>query len=181
MHNLMNSTTHPKNHQNQQNHHRLDPAEIVALAALSVVGSVLRNPRLACLDIPPAMRAEVTFEGCAGSGQITGTGIFGPYDRPLEAHHAERLLDVPLPAANGAAMPVGKLLNGALLSLLEVRHPGWADEEGCEGRVEIFWVPRPDGTTETQIGGTIGYRSLVTNTYEFRSANGELTPWDCEG
>jgi hypothetical protein len=26
----------------------------------------------------------------------------------------------------------------------------------------------------------IGYRSLVTHTYEFRSANGELTPWESE-
>jgi hypothetical protein len=105
MNNLLNPTTHTKKH------HRLDPAEIIALAALSAVGAMLRNPRLANLDIPPAMRA---------------------------------------------------------------------DEEGCEGRVEIFWVPRPDGTTETQVGGTIGYRSLVTHTYEFRSANGDLTPWESE-
>jgi hypothetical protein len=174
MNNLLNPTTHAKKH------HRLDPAEIVALAALSAVGAVLRNPRLANLDLPPAMRADVTFDGCAGSGQITGTEIFGPYDRPLESHETERLLEVSLPATSGDKMPIGRLLNGALLSLLEVRHPGWADEEGCEGRVEIFWVPRPDGTTETQIGGTIGYRSLVTHTYEFRSANGELTPWECE-
>ena len=171
MNNLLTQPTRTKKH------HRLDPAEIVALAALSAVGAVLRNPRLANLDIPPAMRADVTFEGCAGSGQITGTEIFGPYDRPLEAHETECLLEVSLPAANGDKMPIGRLLNGALLSLLEVRHPGWADEEGCEGRVEIYWVPRQDGTTETQIGGTIGYRSLVTNTYEFRSATGELTPW----
>jgi len=174
MNNLLTQTTHAKKH------HRLDPVEIVALAALSAVGAVLRNPRLANLDLPPAMRADVTFEGCAGSGQITGTEIFGPYDRPLESHESERLLEVSLPAASGDKMPIGRLLNGALLSLLEVRHPGWADEEGCEGRVEIFWVPRPDGTTETQVGGTIGYRSLVTHTYEFRSANGELTPWESE-
>ena len=170
----MNSTITPKPP-------RLDPAEIVALAALSAVGTVLRNPKQARLDVPPAMRADVTFEGCAGSGQITGIEIFGPYDRPLEPHETGRLLEVSLPAANGDNMPIGKLLNGALLSLLEVRHPGWADEEGCEGRVEIFWVPRPDGTTETQVGGTIGYRSLVTQTYEFWSANGELVPWECEG
>ena len=162
-------------------HLRLDPAELVALAALSAVGAVLRNPKLARLDVPPATRADVTFEGCAGSGQITGTEIFGPYDLPLETNDAARLLEVSLPAISGDQMPIGKLLNGALLSLLEVRHPGWADDEGCEGRVEIYWLPRPDGTTETQIGGTIGYRSLVTHTYEFRSANGELTPWECEG
>ncbi|MCX6866934.1 MAG: hypothetical protein NTV46_12100 [Verrucomicrobia bacterium] len=168
------STPHKK-------HHRLDPAEIVALAALSAVGTVLRNPRLANLDVPPAMRADVTFEGCAGSGQITGTEIFGPYDKPLEDHDAACLLEVSLPAINGDKMPIGKLLNGALLSLLEFRHPGWADDEGCEGRVELYWLPRPDGTTETRIGGTIGYRSLVTHTYEFLSANGELTPWECEG
>ena len=160
---------------------RLDPAEIVALAALSAVGTVLRNPKQARLDVPPAMRADVTFEGCAGSGQITGTEIFGPYDMPLQDHDAARLLEVSLPAINGDKMPIGRLLNGALLSLLEVRHPGWADEEGCEGRVELYWLPRPDGSTETRIGGTIGYRSLVTHTYEFRSANGELTPWECEG
>ena len=160
---------------------RLDPAEIVALAALSAVGTVLRNPKQARLDVPPAMRADVTFEGCAGSGQITGTEIFGPYDMPLQDHDAARLLEVSLPAINGDKMPIGRLLNGALLSLLEVRHPGWADEEGCEGRVELYWLPRPDGSTETRIGGTIGYRSLVTRTYEFLSANGELTPWECEG
>ena len=175
MNNLMTPTAHTKKH------HRFDPAEIVALAALSAVGAVLHNPRLANLDIPPAMRADVTFDGCAGSGQITGIEIFGPYDRPLEPHETGHLLEVSLPAANGDKMPIGKLLNGALLSLLEVRHPGWADEEGCEGRAEIFWVPRPDGTTETQIGGTIGYRSLVTHSYEFWSANGELVPWDPEG
>ena len=175
MNNLLNPTTHTKKH------HPLDPAEIVALAALSAVGAVLSNPRLANLDIPPAMRAEVTFDGCAGSGQITGTEIFGPYDQPLEPHETGHLLEISLPAASGAKMPIGKLLNGALLSLLEVRHPGWADDEGSGGCVEIFWVPRPDGTTETQVGGTIGYRSLVTHTYEFRSANGELTPWDSEG
>jgi hypothetical protein len=162
-------------------HLRLHPAEIVALAALSAVGAVLRNPKLARLEVPPAMRADVTFEGCAGCGQITGTEIFGPYDQPLETHDAACLLEVSLPAINGDRMPIGKLLNGALLSLLEVRHPGWADEEGCEGRVEIYWLPRPDGTTETRIGGTIGYRSLVTHTYEFLSANGELTPWECAG
>ena len=169
---------------NATNHHKprpLDPAEIVALAALSAVGAVLRNPRLARLEVPPATRAEVTFDGCAGSGQITGTEIFGPYDKPLEFRQAERLLDVSLPAANGTPMPIGKLLNGALLSMLEVRHPGWADDEGCDGRIELFWVPLPDGSTETQVGGTIGYRSLVTHTYEFRSATGELVPWKCEG
>lgn len=175
----MNATTNHTTH--HKKHRRLDPAEIVALAALSAVGAVLRNPRLACLDIPPAMRAEVTFDGCAGSGQITGTEIFGPYDKPLEFRQAERLLDVSLPAASGTQMPIGKLLNGALLSMLEIRHPGWADDEGCDGRIEIFWVPLPDGSTETQVGGTIGYRSLVTHTYEFRSANGELVPWECEG
>ena len=175
MNNAMNTSTQ------HRKHHRLDPAEIVALAALSAVGAVMRNPRLAGLDIPPVMRADATFDGCAGSGQITGTEIFGPYDRPLEPRDAERLLEVSLPTANGMKMPVGKLLVGALLSLLEVRHPGWADDEGCDGRIEVFWVPRPDGTTETQVGGTIGYRSLVTHTYEFRSANGELVPWECEG
>jgi len=169
------TTTHHKKH------HRLDPAEIIALAALSAVGAVLRNPKLAGLDVPPAMRAEVTFDGCAGSGQITGTEMFGPYDKPLEFREAERLLDVSLPAANGTQMPIGKLLNGALLSMLEVRHPGWADDEGCDGRIEIFWVPRADGSTETQIGGNIGYRSLVTHTYELRSANGELTPCESQG
>ena len=171
----MNPSTH------HTRHHLLDPAEIIALAALSAVGAVLLNPKLAGLDIPPAMRAEVTFDGCAGSGQLTGTEIFGPYDKPLEFHQTERLLEISLPAANGTKMPIGKLLNGAILSLLEVRHPGWADEEGCGGRIEIFWVPRADGTTETQIGGTIGYRSLVTHTYEFWSANRELVPWECEG
>ena len=174
----MNATT------NRTTHHKihlLDPAEIIALAALSAVGAVLRNPKLAGLDVPPAMRAEVTFDGCAGSGQITGTEMFCPYDKPLEFHAAERLLDVSLPAANGTQMPIGKLLNGALLSMLEVRHPGWADDEGCDGRIELFWVPLPDGSTETQVGGTIGYRSLVTHTYEFRSANGELTPCESQG
>ena len=168
----MNTTTLTKKH------HRFDPAEIVALAALSAVGAVLLNPRLANLDVPPATRAEVTFDGCAGSGQITGTEMFGPYDRPLESHDAERLLEVSLPVTNGPKMPIGKLMDGALLSLLEVLHPGWADEEGCGGCIELFWLPRADGTTETQVGGTIGYRSLVTNTYEFRSANGELTRWE---
>jgi hypothetical protein len=75
-------------------------------------------------------------------------------------------------------MPIGKLLDGAILSLLEVRHPGWADDEGSVGHVELFWLPRADGTTETDVGGTIGYRSLITNTYEFRSASGELTLWE---
>ncbi len=175
MNNLLNPNTHTKKH------YPLDPAEIVALAALSAVGAALSNPRLANLDIPPAMRAEVTFDGCAGSGQITGTEIFGSDGRPFESHETGHLLEISLPAANGATMPIGKLLNGAILSLLEVRHPGWADEEGSGGRVEIFWVPLPDGTTETQVGGTIGYRSLVTHTYEFHSANGELIPWECEG
>ena len=127
MNNLMTPTAHTKKH------HRFDPAEIVALAALSAVGAVLHNPRLANLDIPPAMRADVTFDGCAGIGQITGIEIFGPYDRPLEPHETGRLLEVSLPAANGDKMPIGKLLNGALLSLpLDL-----ADDDDVEAKTNV--------------------------------------------
>jgi hypothetical protein len=83
-----------------------------------------------------------------------------------------------LPVPNAANTPIGKLLERALFALLEARHPGWADEEGSTGCIELRWLPREGGAPETQVGGTIGYRSLITHTYEFWSANGELTLWE---
>ena len=165
----------------KQTARRADPGETNALSALSTIGAVFLESRLANLDIPAAIRADVTFDSCAGSGQITGTELFGFGDRALATDDAARFLNILISAPGGARIPTGKLLEGAVLALLEVRHPGWADEEGCTGTVEISWQPRGDRTTETRIGGTIGYRSLVTYTYEFWSANGELVPRDAEG
>ena len=132
-----------------------------------MVGAVILNPRITRLDITPAVRAEATFDGCAGSGQITGTELFGAGDKPLAYADTARLLEAVLPSGNGGEAPIGKLLNGALLTLLDARHAGWADEEGCGGCIELLWDDLGNGTAGTQIGSHIGYRSLVIRNDKF--------------
>ena len=157
-----------------------EPTEIIVLAALKAIGAVFLNPHLVKLGLPPVNRANVTFEGCAGSGQILDTEPVAQDDRTLTSGEAGSLLEAALPIANaGQSPPLGKLLAGAILTLLEVRHPGWTDEEGCLGQVELYWGPCAHGSLETEIGGSIGYRRVVTDHYEIRSANGEeLTPYE---
>ena len=157
----------------------LEPTEIIALAAMKAVGAVFLNPHLVSLETPSVNRANVTFEGCAGSGQILDTELLTNDGLQLPSGEAGRLLESALPIANGGqSMPLGKLLAGAILALLDVRHPGWTNEEGCLGRVELYWGPCAHGSLETEIGGSIGYRRIVTNHYEVRSANGELTAYE---
>ena len=147
----------------------LNAREHAALAALAEIGAVLLDPRVISLELPLVTRADISFDACAGCGQIIDTMFFGVGDNHMPDEAAGAILSAVLPDGPGAGMPVGKLLAGTILTLLELRHPGWTDEEGSTGTAELRWQRRDDGSVKTEVGGTIGFREVVTTEQPFWS------------
>jgi len=150
----------------------LNAREHAALAALAEIGSLLLDPRAIDLYLPPVTRADISFDACAGCGEVTDTMLFDASENSLADADCEILLETSIPDGPGAGMPVGKLLAGTVLTLLEIRHPGWQDEEGSTGTAELRWQRREDGGVETQVGGTIGFRHIETTEEPFWSGGG---------
>jgi hypothetical protein len=165
-----------------------DDPETLALAGL---GAMLAAPRTLVrfgnpAGLPAVHRATVFFDGRDGAGGITGAELFSPdFDQLLESDDAETVLEATVPPGGvpglrralarvrpaDSRVALGALLDEAVLGLLDSLHPGWPDDEGTCGEVEIHWLRSQDPAAPplVAIGVVVSYRSLVSTTYPFRA------------
>ena len=116
-------------------------------------------------DYPEVARVTVEFDGYRGGGDIIAIDMFPPGEdtRPLHPDIAGELLEETVPGPEGEeGATIGGLIDALVLGLLELRHPGWADDEGSCGEVELAWTTDADGNTATTIGGTYQQRFIAT-------------------
>jgi hypothetical protein len=111
-------------------------------------------------DIPPVRRVLIFFEGADGVGQITGCELYaGDSPEPLESDDAELLLETRIPVVEGIdPMPIGRLLDDAVLTLLalcQLGGSGWSGGGGSEGEADIRWQFQPNGEILTAFGGSL--------------------------
>lgn len=123
-------------------------AQWAARVMISVVGRLLSRPDVLTRgqwEIPPVRRLTVFIEGGDGVGHITGCELYGAdSDQPLESDDAELLLETRIPVAEGREpVAIGRLLDGAVLTLLDIRRTGWSDGEGSGGEAEILFAEQP--------------------------------------
>jgi hypothetical protein len=150
---------------------RINP-ESAAQIMISVVGKLLGRPEVLTRgqrDIPPVRRVLIFFEGADGIGQITGCDLFAKDSpEPLESDDAETLLETRIPVVEGMdPMPIGRLLDDAVLTLLALRQlggSGWSEGAGVEGgagsrgQADIRWQSQPNGEILTSVGGSLRSR-----------------------
>ena len=140
---------------------RITP-ETAAQATISVVGKLLARPDVLTRgqsEIPPVRRLTVFFGGGDGVGWITGCELFAK-DRtePIESDDAETLLETRIPIVEGQEpVAIGRLLDGAVLTLLDLRQSGWSEGEGRggAGQADICWHCLPGGEILTSLGGSL--------------------------
>jgi hypothetical protein len=130
-----------------------------AFITLSVIGKLLARPDVLTRgqeEIPPVRRLVIYFEGGDGVSQITGCELYGAKEtEPLESDDAELLLEARIPLAEGQEpVAIGRLLDGAVLTLLDLRDPGWAAGAGSRRKPEIRWRSLPGGEILTFFGGS---------------------------
>jgi hypothetical protein len=130
-----------------------------AFITLSVIGKLLARPNVLTrgqADIPPVHRLTVFFEGADGAAWIIGCELRSEKDiHPLESDDVELLLEARIPLAEGQEpVAIGYLLDGAALTLLDLRDPGWAAGAGSRGKAEIRWRSLPGGEILTSFGGS---------------------------
>ena len=137
---------------------RINPAR----ALLRHIAPVLVDPNApGHPDIPSVDRFQIDFDGYKGITDLICGNLFtfASIDKtPLVSDQAVALLATRIHDLHGKLTTIGGILDDALEAHLDHRHPGWNDEEGAHGTLDIRFMPR------LRIAGTITRRFVASRT-----------------
>ena len=140
-------------------HNQTEARLLANLTRLAETLSIDDTPYLAAY--PALARVVVEFHGCYGVGDLIGIDMFPPGDdaRPIHPDILAELLEELMPKSKGHPVEtIGKCIDDIVLGLLNHRYPGWAENKGSNGEIDISWKPGIDGRPIVKIGGTYQYR-----------------------
>lgn len=120
----------------------MNPKKTTATQLLQSIAPILANPVAhGHPDIPPISRFVIDFDGYRGITDLIGGDFYlatAMDCHSLDSDQAEALLATKVLGRTS----VCEIFDEIVETHLAHRHPGWNDEEGAHGHLDLRFVPR---------------------------------------